>query len=82
MMIRQECKSCGTMFDFDAKSDAPIKCDRCLLLEGTDIKATLKELRKNKVPGQEPIYRMIEVLNEKIEANGQVVKPVEFEFKK
>lgn len=74
MIIRQECKTCNAMFDFDVKEGGPIKCRRCLILEGEDIKATLKELRKNRVPGFEPIYRMIEVLNDKIEKKGKEIE--------
>jgi disulfide oxidoreductase YuzD len=69
--IFQDCSKCGNRFEWDTDNGEVRKCDRCLLLEGSDIPEMLKELRKNKIPGQEPILRMIEVLNENIQKKGK-----------
>lgn len=66
MEIIMDCRKCGTRFDWDTKDEKRI-CARCKTMEGTDIKAILIELRKIKVPGQENILRLIEVLNDKLE---------------
>jgi hypothetical protein len=42
-------------------------------MAGDDFHAIVAELRKQKVPGQEPILKLLEILNRKIEAKGSSV---------
>lgn len=60
-----DCTKCGVRFDWDVTEDLQL-CPRCKTLQSNDIPSILKEMKKHRVPGQEPILRMIEVLFEKI----------------
>ena len=72
-MIITDCAKCTARFEWDTSNDEQI-CPRCVLMNGSDVAAILVELRKNRVPGQEPVLKLIEVLAERIkltEANVQ-----------
>lgn len=75
--IQHDCVKCQTRFTWDI-SNTDERCPRCIIMGGTDISAILAELRKSKVPGQEPIFHLIEKLSEKIKeleaANGNARK--------
>lgn len=63
--IQHDCPKCTQRFSWDITNQDE-RCPRCIVMGGTDITAILLELRKSKVPGQEPIFHLIEKLNEKI----------------
>lgn len=64
-LIQHDCPRCQQRFSWDI-SNTDERCPRCIIMGSTDISAILAELRKSKVPGQEPIFHLIEKLNEKI----------------
>lgn len=61
-----DCTQCGSRIDWDT-NDSDRRCPRCKILGGDEIGPILAELRKRKVPGQEPLLRLFEILNAKIE---------------
>lgn len=63
--IQHDCSKCQTRFSWDISHTDEL-CPRCIIMGGSDITAILLELRKSKVPGQEPIFHLIEKLNEKM----------------
>lgn len=65
MMIIIDCPKCNTRHDWDPKNDDQ-RCPRCQLMAGNDVNAIIAELRKTRVPGQEHILRLLEVLSDKI----------------
>lgn len=66
MQLIMDCKKCGQRFDWDTK-DEDQRCARCKTLAGDSVTEILKELRKYKIPGQEPLLRLFEVLSQRIE---------------
>jgi hypothetical protein len=65
MTLMLDCKTCGTKFDWDTKDESQL-CSRCKTLGGTDMSAIIKELRKAKVPGLEPVWRVLALMEMKI----------------
>lgn len=66
-IIRVDCVKCKNAFEWNTKDEVEI-CPRCKIIHGDDVTAIIAELRKTKIPGQEPLLRLIEVLGEKIKA--------------
>ena len=66
-MIMHDCAKCGARFDWDVSDDSQL-CQRCKTLASDDLTSIIKELKKQRVPGQEPILRMIEVIFQKLSA--------------
>ena len=61
-----DCLKCSSRFDMPVTQEKQW-CDRCMLLYSSqDVYKIILELRKHRVPGQEPILRLFELLNEKI----------------
>lgn len=60
-----ECISCSTRFEWDV-SKPDQRCPRCQTMQGEDVGAILIELKRQKTPGFDPIYKLLDILNNKI----------------
>ena len=65
MEIIIDCPKCTVRHSWNTDNKNQL-CPRCVTMEGTDISAILVELRKSRVPGQEPVLKLIEVLANKV----------------
>ncbi len=66
MLMLIDCPQCGVRHEWDTKNEEQ-KCSRCLTMSGTNVIAIISELRKTKIPGQEQMLRLVEVINERVE---------------
>ena len=65
MLMIVECPGCGNRVEWNTDHKDQ-RCTRCRVMGGNDIPAIISELRKGTVPGQEPILKMIEILDQTI----------------
>ncbi len=65
-----DCSRCGARFESEIKVlkdlDNPI-CESCRILHGENLPQLLKLLKSKKIPGQEPIIHVLDLLFKRIQ---------------
>lgn len=65
MELQTDCPKCSMRHGWDTTNDDR-RCPRCILMASDNIPGILFELRKTKIPGQEPLLHLIETLDRKL----------------